>query len=687
MGCFSCCGCCKGKCCGCDHLENVSGNEPIFRRSGKRPCCTDFLCLILFLAAWGVLIWVLQMVYAKGANPYYTIRAVDYRGRICGMDADVTDRPYGAWPNPLDYTFKVCVASCNATSGGDTSVQAFFPAQYTSQALLFYCLPKFNGTISISLGGDFASYGEQASRAIGDLFTVWPMILASAFVALVFSYMYSVLQRCFAGCFVWTGLFLVAAGGAMGSFVLLWRAKLAKDQGDVDNRSLAMEVVGWILAGFTVIFLLVICALYDRIKIAIELVKAGGRAIIDMPCIILFPINAFIFMVLYASFWVFGAALIFGVKERDSEPVPDFLDAAVAADMGPAYYGNYTVLNWNEDLKKTFALHVFHGLWNVQFIVYFTYLVVAGAAAQWYFSEWDANGSYKQRSISCCASEDYRLDRFPVFKSCVRATCKNVGSVAFGALIIAVIKFLRLLLAYLEKTTQSEKPNKLQRILFAVISCCLACLQCCLDKISKNAYIWMAIWGSHFLASSITSFSLVWNNLGRALAVSVVGTYLMGLGKLLVGLVSAGATGLVIMKVYDKELNSIVMPLLVMFVLSYMVAAVFMVVYETIIDALFICFLVDEQKNRTPDNAAIRNYAPKELSERIHKEAADAEIVSQTQYTKEVVARREVRLHGGQVTRTCPQCHRLTGDQLVVFCGSCGTRLPQVVPEKAGGCC
>ena len=50
----------------------------------------------------------------------------------------------------------------------------------------------------------------------------------------------------------------------------------------------------------------------------------------------------------------------------------------------------------------------------------------------------------------------------------------HAGTVAFGALVIAVVQFLRACLAYLDKQTKNlQKKNALIRIMFKVVACCL----------------------------------------------------------------------------------------------------------------------------------------------------------------------------------------------------------------------
>lgn len=629
--------------------------------SGKRSC-TDFLCTILFLAGWGGIIYLLLYVRTKGAEPNYVVRAVDYRGRICGVDDGVKSRPFGAWPNPLEYQFKVCVSDCGITSGGSSanatlSDRLFFAASYTSKPVLFYCLPAFNGTIGLSVSGDFSDYANTAARSIGDLYTVWPVILASGFFALLLSFLYASLQKCCAKLLVFIGMFLVLGGTAMGAYVLLKMAQNAKDNGTFDGSYTyqAMQVGGWTLVALDIIAFFIIIALWDRIMIAIQLVIAAGKAVAEMPCIVLFPINSFIWAILYLAFWILGAVLIWSVKTKTFESVPSYFDTAARLDVGTSYSGNFTVLSFNQDLRYSFAALIFHGLWNLQFIVYFTYLTIAGAATQWYFSV--PEGGSKKRSG--CRQETGKLQSWPVFASCCRTTWNHTGSVAFGALIIAIIVMIRIIVKYIERQTSSKKPNCLQRIIFCVIDCCLACLQCCIDKISKNAFIWQALWGSGFIDSAITSFSLVWANLGRALAVSIVGAYLMMIGRLMVASCSAGAMGLVIMHVYKFELNSSIMPMVIMFLISFIIASMFMVIYETMIDSLFICFLVDELRKNKDANLI---FVPG-LHERIHATSKEFEDDERSQ--KDIAANRVARRHGDNDT---PGSHR------VLACVNCSQK-------------
>jgi len=206
------------------------------------------------------------------------------------------------------------------------------------------------------------------------------------------------------------------------------------------------------------------------------------------------------------------------------------------------------------------------------------------------------------------------LQDAPVRASCHRAMRFHLGSIAFGSLIIATIQFIRATINYIKEHSQGQQ-NKLTKALFCLVQCCLRCLQSCLDVISKNAYVWTAIYGDDFIQSACSSFSLLGANLARLLAVTMVGGYLLTIGKFIVALMSTGVYALILKGWYGDKLSSIAMPCFVAFILAYLVASLFMVSFETTIDTLFLCFLVDEKYNK----GSGQMFAPPSLIELIDK--------------------------------------------------------------------
>merc|ERR1712194_772629 len=125
------------------------------------------------------------------------------------------------------------------------------------------------------------------------------------------------------------------------------------------------------------------------------------------------------------------------------------------------------------------------------------------------------------------------------------------------------------------------------------MGCCLKCAECCLDKLSKNAFIWTAIYGDCFLSAGFHSFKLLWRNLARVATINLVGDFLMFLGKIFVALITMAIAALMMQR--DEDISSPVIPAIICFLLAYMVGSLFMVLYETAMDTIFLCFLIDEE--------------------------------------------------------------------------------------------
>ena len=278
---------------------------------------------------------------------------------------------------------------------------------------------------------------------------------------------------------------------------------------------------------------------------------------------------------------------------------------------------------WDELFQRYFALHCFLFLWTSEFLIYLTFTTVAGAVADWYFTPKDAHqreaiASMEQaHALSAQAAaaathtirvrphdaapiklSSHRASRFPILASLCRTLRFHTGTVLAAALIIAIVQMVRAVLAYVQAQT-SGRSNRVQKAAFACLQCCLGCLQRFLDRVNRNALIWSAIWGDALLPSMEGSFQLIWNNLARVAAINVVSHFLFLLGRIVIAAASTGLCLLVLTRAspYAGVVHSLFVPGCVIFLLSYLVASLFMTAFSTTVDTVFLCFLVDCQEN------------------------------------------------------------------------------------------
>ncbi len=76
-----------------------------------------------------------------------------------------------------------------------------------------------------------------------------------------------------------------------------------------------------------------------------------------------------------------------------------------------------------------------------------------------------------------------------------------MGTVAFGSLIIAIIRMIRTIFEYIESKLKKYN-NELTRCLICLCKCCLWCLEKFMRFLNRNAYIMCAIKGTNFCTSA-----------------------------------------------------------------------------------------------------------------------------------------------------------------------------------------
>ena len=108
---------------------------------------------------------------------------------------------------------------------------------------------------------------------------------------------------------------------------------------------------------------------------------------------------------------------------------------------------------------------------------------------------------------------------------------------AFGSLVIAIIRMIRTILEYIEKKLKRFN-NDLTKCLLCVCKCCLYCLEKFMRFINRNAYIMCAVKSTNFCSSAMAAFNLIMRNLARVVVLDSVVDFLLFLGKLVIVLIT-----------------------------------------------------------------------------------------------------------------------------------------------------
>jgi len=235
-------------------------------------------------------------------------------------------------------------------------------------------------------------------------------------------------------------------------------------------------------------------------------------------------------------------------------------------------------------------------LWVMNFIIALGQMTLAGAFGSYYWA-WE-----KPKDIPA----------FPLTAAVWRSLRYHLGSIAFGAFIIAVIQFIRIMLEYLEYKLK-DSQNRVAKFIIRCLKCCFWCLEKFMKFLNKNAYIMIAIRGRNFCFSAKDAFMLLMRNIVRVVVLDKVTDFLLFLSKALVtSIVFAmaflwfkGSITYFDDYITRAELNYYLTPVILLTFATYILASAFFSVYSMAVDTLFLCFLEDLEMN---DGSATKPY-------------------------------------------------------------------------------
>jgi len=235
---------------------------------------------------------------------------------------------------------------------------------------------------------------------------------------------------------------------------------------------------------------------------------------------------------------------------------------------------------------------IFGLIWTVSFIISCNDYVIVVSAATWYFFR---------------KTDDGWEGHSDIWKGFQWAFKYNLGSIAFGSLVIALSAIIREIFEYIGEKLK-EKAGAENCCLNCMISCCLCCVNCTdrfIRYLTENAYIYMALSGDGFCESALNSFLLMLKNAAKFSFVSSVSSTFMFLAKLSITFLTTyccyGFMQIDNTTMEEFQVKSPTVPLIFIFLFSYTVSAIFMSIFAVGANTILQCFLVDrdiaEQKN------------------------------------------------------------------------------------------
>jgi len=296
---------------------------------------------------------------------------------------------------------------------------------------------------------------------------------------------------------------------------------------------------------------------------------------------------------------------------------------------------------YDKDTQYAIIYHFFGFFWNTNMLIAVTYVTVAGAVGQWYWTGCGEVGGVDKPEA---------VPKDAVWHAWKRTWNYHMGSVFLGSLILAAVQFARFCFEVCKKSleVQLQKgcvgcPPQLKdfslgcvKFMLCCCSCCFKCLEEFARFLTQNAYIMIAIKGENFCKSGIQAFFLVGRNLFRVMAVDFIGDALLAMGKWMITIFVATVSYIFLFSYKTAPtpeqvaagdtahtLNYPIMVWVIVIMLAYGISTLFMAVYELTIDTILICFCEDCERNNGADRPYKMSKRLKEFTD-AHQDASEA---------------------------------------------------------------
>jgi len=379
-----------------------------------------------------------------------------------------------------------------------------------------------------------------------------------------------------------------------------------------------LEICSYISWALSVLWILFICCLCSRIRLAIAVNKVAAQFIYTTPQILLVPLVQIFMGICWILIWIFCASFLLSQVPDGYTPKDSYATYAEAVDKCEGGWPAQGFV-WKDEhsctqtasgtpqcwrcappryvLDLRFALSFFTLLWNNALLIALGQIIIAGACGVWFF-----------------ASHDSKKHVSSVRKSLRNTFCYHFGTVALGSFIIALVQMIRYCLKYIEKR-YSASQNKVVKCLLKAMQYCLWCFEKCLKFLNKNAYIQTALMGTNFCTSAKNAFYLIVRNALRFAVVATLGGILHFLGFIFI-MVATTVLGYFILAELHSEVTPVA-PILAYVAISYLVAKLYMNVFGLSVDSMLQCFIATEEMG------GCAGYVPATLSAFVPDKAPD----------------------------------------------------------------
>lgn len=381
---------------------------------------------------------------------------------------------------------------------------------------------------------------------------------------------------------------------------------------EVENEMMreGLKIIAYILWSIAGLWVIAVCCFFSRIQLAILINQKAAEFVIRTPTVIFVPVIQVLLCIGWAFAWFYSAAFLLSQVPDGYIPTTGYETYAEAfgtADTPGKCTGKWPTGGvWKDELNceagtdliykcwkcypprytfdVRFAISFFQYLWQNALLIAIGQCVIAMACGIWFFS--------KKANDSRDMDTSYGKGGLTVKRAVGTVLRYHLGSLAFGAFILAVVQFIRYLLKFYEKQAQAQK-NKIMVMILKCLQCLIWCFEQCVKFLNKNAYIQIALMGTPFCTSAKKAFYMILRNFIRFGVVAMLGVVIKLLGVFAIT-VATVVLGYYIFVAMHPEFSPIIPVILYIFV-GYVVAKLYINVFQMAVDTILQCFIIVEE--------------------------------------------------------------------------------------------
>ncbi|KAM6415401.1 LOW QUALITY PROTEIN: choline transporter-like protein 3 [Rhynochetos jubatus] len=205
---------------------------------------------------------------------------------------------------------------------------------------------------------------------------------------------------------------------------------------------------------------------------------------------------------------------------------------------------------------------------------------------------------------TCKVGQESSPPPHPVLSSMFVLLCYHLGTAVKGSVLITILRIPSIVLLYLCNIL-NQKESACAKCLFKCCFCRFWCQESCLRYFNQHANTTTAINGTDFCTSAKDAVFILAKNSAKLAPISCFGDFVEFLERGGVFVVCFTIFAGLMHLNYQRELESWVVPLLLVGFFAYLMSHSFLSVFEVTADATFLCFAIDMDTN---DGSAEKPY-------------------------------------------------------------------------------